>query len=215
MEEITVLTPTGCIGNRGLHREALIAALDAEKPNAMAVDAGSLDCGPWYLGTGQPHSPIANIRRDLEIVVTEGVKRGIPVIVGSVGGSGGKPHVDLTLSTLKGIAMERRLDFKVGVIYADVEKEYLIRRIREGREHPTGSLRHLRRPPAGGGCREVLPYRRHDGQRAYYRGPPSGSAGGHRREGGGQLRHRRLSHHAGIRSWPCPPTWATSWSAVS
>ena len=132
MEELTVLTPTGCIGNRGLHREALIAALDAEKPNAMAVDGGSLDCGPWYLGTGQPHSPIANIRRDLEIIVTEGVRRGIPVIVGSAGGSGAKPHVDLTLSILKEIAVERGLEFKVGVIYADVEKEYLVRRIRDG-----------------------------------------------------------------------------------
>ena len=141
MDEVTVLTPTGCIGNRGLHSEALAASLDAERPDVIAADAGSLDCGPWYLGTGHAHSPIANIRRDLDIVLTQAVGRGIPVIIGSSGGSGGRPHVDLTLDIVKGIARERKLDFNVGVIYSDVDKEYLLRRIRRGdaiRKVPTG-----------------------------------------------------------------------------
>lgn len=136
MDEVKVLTPTGCIGNRGLHHEALVAALDSEKPDAMAVDAGSLDCGPWYLGTGNVHSPMANIRRDLELTITEGVRRGIPLIVGSSGGSGGKPHVDITLGVVKDIARERGLKFDVGVIYSDVDKDYLARRIRAGDRIP-------------------------------------------------------------------------------
>ena len=159
MEEVKVLTPTGCIGNRGLHREALLAALDAEKPGAIAVDAGSLDCGPWYLGTGHPHSPMANIRRDLEIIVTEGVSRGIPVIVGSAGGSGGKPHVDLTLNVVKDIALQRKLDFKVGVIYSDVEKGYLVRRIRKGdavRKVPTNIFGDLLREEDVENCSRIV-----------------------------------------------------------
>ena len=136
MDEIRVLTPTGCIGNRGIHREAFIAALDTERPDAIAADAGSLDCGPWYLGTGQVHSPMANIRHDLEIVITEGVRRHIPVIIGSAGGSGGKPHVDITLDIVKDIARQQRLEFDVGVIYSDVAREYLMRRIRAGAVMP-------------------------------------------------------------------------------
>ena len=136
MDEIKVLTPTGCIGNRGIHREAFIAALDNERPDAIAADAGSLDCGPWYLGTGQVHSPMANIRHDLEIVVAEGVMRHIPVIIGSAGGSGGKPHVDITLDVVKDIARQRKLEFDVGVIYSDVDREYLMRRIRAGTVMP-------------------------------------------------------------------------------
>ncbi len=144
MRELTVLTPTGCIGNRGLHREALVAALDQEKPSAIAVDGGSFDIGPWYLGTGHAHSPLANIRRDMDILLTEGVgKRGIPLIVGSSGGSGGGPHVDLTLQIVGEIARERELEFQVGVIYADVDKEDLAGRVRNGdsiRRVPTGIL---------------------------------------------------------------------------
>ena len=141
MEEVTVLTPTGCIGNRGIHHEAFIDALDETRPDVIAADAGSLDCGPWYLGTGQVHSPMANIHRDLDVVITAAVQRGIPVIIGSAGGSGGMPHVDLTLDVVKGIAEERKLDFKVGVIYSDLEQDYLLRRIRAKdsiRKVPTG-----------------------------------------------------------------------------
>ena len=136
MDEVKVLTPSGCIGNRGIHHEALVAALDAEKPDAIAVDAGSLDCGPWYLGTGQVHSPMINIRRDLRLVLTEGVRRGIPIIIGSSGGSGARPHVDLTVEMIKEIALEEELSFKVGVIYSDVDKEYLHARIRGGETIP-------------------------------------------------------------------------------
>ena len=133
MRELTVLTPTGCIGNRGLHEEALIKALDDMKPGVIAVDGGSLDPGPWYLGAGHAHSPMVNIRRDLEIILREGVgKRKIPFVVGSSGGSGAKPHVDLTLKVVKGIAQELNLDFKVGYIYADVDQEDLARRLRNG-----------------------------------------------------------------------------------
>ena len=132
MDEITVLTPTGCIGNRGIHQEALVRALDNARPDVMAMDAGSLDCGPWYLGTGRVHSPMTNIRRDLDAVITEGVRRGIPVVIGSAGGSGGRPHVDLTLEIVKEIAQNRNLDFKVGVIHSDLDKGYLMGRIREG-----------------------------------------------------------------------------------
>ena len=132
MDEMSVLTPIGCIGNRGIYREALLAALDAEKPDVIASDAGSLDEGPWYLGTGHAHSPMANIRRDLDLVLTEAVRRGIPLIIGTSGGSGARPHVDLFLKTAKEIAQQRKLDFKVGTIYSDVDKDYLIRRIRKG-----------------------------------------------------------------------------------
>ena len=141
MDEVTVLTPTGCIGNRGIHRDAFVEALEETRPDVIAADAGSLDCGPWYLGTGQVHSPMANIHRDLDIVVTGAVQKGIPLIIGSAGGSGGKPHVDLTLEVVKGIAEKRNLDFKVGVVYSDVDKDYLLRRIRGNdpiRKVPTG-----------------------------------------------------------------------------
>jgi len=132
MREVTVVTPTGCIGNRGICKEAFEETLDSEKPHCIAVDAGSLDCGPWYLGHGLPHSPISNIRWDIDVILSEAVPRKIPVVIGSAGGSGAKPNVDLTLRIVKEVAKKRNLDFRLASIYADIDKEYLIQRIKSG-----------------------------------------------------------------------------------
>ena len=49
---ITVLTPTGTLGY-GFGAEALAAGM-AMRPDVIAVDAGSTDPGPHYLGSGEP-----------------------------------------------------------------------------------------------------------------------------------------------------------------
>jgi hypothetical protein len=132
VEDVVTLTPTGCIGNRGMNEEAFLASLDAAKPAVLAVDAGSFDCGPWYLGTGQPHSPMANMKRDLELLITEGRRRHIPIAIGTAGGSGAKPHVDLMAAIIEEIADAKGLDFKLARVYSDIDPEYLRRQIAAG-----------------------------------------------------------------------------------
>ena len=137
MNTVTVLTPTGCIGNRGIFKEAFIEALDANKPDVVAVDGGSFDIGPWYLGTGKPHSPLTNLRRDLEIILVEAVhKRGIPFILGSSGGSGANAHVDFTLDLVMKIAQENSISFPVGTIYSDIEKQTVKNALLKGTKMP-------------------------------------------------------------------------------
>ncbi|MBI4506953.1 MAG: acyclic terpene utilization AtuA family protein [Chloroflexi bacterium] len=130
MREVCVLTPTGCIGNRGTHKESFLRALADEQPDVIATDAGSLDPGPYYLGAGREHSPIKNIRWDLELLLTEAVPRKIPIVIGSAGGSGARAHVDQTLAIIREIAAAQRLHFTMAVIYADVDLDYLRRRAR-------------------------------------------------------------------------------------
>lgn len=125
MREAVILTPTGCIGNRGIHRESFLRALDEVKPDVLAMDGGSLDPGPYYLGAGQAHSPVLNVKWDLELLLTQAVPRKIPIIVGTAGGSGAKQHVDTTIEFIKEIAAARKVHLKVAVIYADVDPKYL------------------------------------------------------------------------------------------
>ena len=101
MDQVTVITPVGCIGNRGVDKEAFAWAIEETKPDALAMDAGSMDCGPWYLGAGKAHSPTLDILWDLEHVLCQAVPRGIPVIIGSAGGSGARAHVDTTVEMIK------------------------------------------------------------------------------------------------------------------
>ncbi|MFX0198789.1 MAG: acyclic terpene utilization AtuA family protein, partial [Candidatus Hodarchaeota archaeon] len=128
MDEITIVTPTGCIGNRGTHKETFQKVMEEEHPDAVASDAGSLDCGPWYLGTGKPHSPVKNIRWDLDLLVSDCVPKKIPIIIGSAGGSGAGPHVEFTVNIVREIAEKRGLNFRLAVITSDVDKGYLIKR---------------------------------------------------------------------------------------
>jgi hypothetical protein len=132
LEQVVTLTPTGCIGNRGMHEEAFMGSLEASRPDVIAVDAGSFDCGPWYLGTGQPHSPIANVRRDLELLLREGRGRRIPIAIGTAGGSGARPHVDLTAAMIEEIAAERGLELNLALVYSDLSREFLADKLAAG-----------------------------------------------------------------------------------
>jgi Acyclic terpene utilisation family protein AtuA len=120
-DEISVVTPVGCIGNRGVEAGALAKAIATARPACLAMDAGSLDCGPWYLGAGEAHSPSLNIRWDLETILGQAVPARIPVIIGSAGGSGGPVHVAKTLDQVRAAARERDLKMRVAVIHADVD----------------------------------------------------------------------------------------------
>ena len=60
-------------------------------PHVVAVDAGSTDPGPYYLGAGISFTDRAAVKRDVKIILCATRKAGIPFIVGSAGGAGGRP----------------------------------------------------------------------------------------------------------------------------
>jgi hypothetical protein len=136
MDELTIVTPVGCIGNRGVDAKALAQSMEKYRPSALAMDAGSMDCGPWYLGAGKEHSPSMNIDYDLEVVIETGLKARIPVIIGSAGGSGARQHVDTTVRRIERIAKQRGWHFKLAVVYSDVSNEFLLERARGGEYVP-------------------------------------------------------------------------------
>jgi hypothetical protein len=140
MDQVTVITPVGCIGNRGVDKDALIRAIDKTQPHVLAMDAGSMDCGPWYLGAGKAHSPTLDILWDLEHVLCQAVPRGISVVIGSAGGSGARAHVDTTVEMIQKVAREKSLHFRLAVIYSDVPKEFLLSRAENGTVAGTHSL---------------------------------------------------------------------------
>ncbi len=129
MNSVTVVTPTGCIGNRGINREALHRAVVEGAADVIAVDAGSVDCGPWYLGAGEEHSPQLNIEWDFDAILEVAIPRRIPVIIGSAGGSGARPHVERTLKVVRAVAAARNLRFRLAAIYSDVPPGALLQRL--------------------------------------------------------------------------------------
>ena len=105
-------------------------------PHLIAVDAGSTDPGPYYLGAGVSFTDRGAVKRDLEIMIKAGVEKGIPVCIGSAGGSGGDPHVDWNREIIEEIARENDLHFKLAVIHSELPKDMIKRELDSGNIKP-------------------------------------------------------------------------------
>lgn len=99
----------------------------AQELDFVGVDGGSTDPGPYYLGSGKGFVKRLQVKRDLSLILPEIKKRHIPLIIGSAGGSGAKPHVDSTLEIIAEIARENNLEFNVAVIYSDLSADFMRR----------------------------------------------------------------------------------------
>lgn len=121
MSTITVLTPTGTLGY-GFGDEALARGMSL-RPAVIAVDAGSTDPGPHYLGSGKPLVSDVSIKRELATLIRAGREAGIPVIVGSAGGAGSGVQVERTARLVREIARELGLSFRLATIRSDIPVE--------------------------------------------------------------------------------------------
>ena len=107
--ELRILSPTAILGY-GFPMESFVEGMKRQ-PHIIAVDAGSTDPGPYYLGAGKSFTDRNSVKRDLEIMIPAALEAGIPVVVGTAGGSGARPHVNLTVDIVKEIAHEKQLSF--------------------------------------------------------------------------------------------------------
>src|ERR1700749_3923575 len=133
-KEIRLLSTSAILGY-GFPEASLRAGLD-RRPHVIGVDGGSVDPGPHYLGIGKPFcSPIA-IRRDLRLMLNAAVRQDIPLLIGTSGGAGGAPHLDLVASMAREIAAEDGLHFKMALIQAEQDKASVKQRVAAGRVQP-------------------------------------------------------------------------------
>lgn len=113
--------------------EASIRAAMERKPHMFGVDGGSSDPGPYYLGSGKTLNSRLAMKRDLSLLVRAAIASGVPMMVGTAGGAGGEPHLQVCAEIVREIAREHDLHFKLALIHAEQPKEYLKRRLGEGR----------------------------------------------------------------------------------
>lgn len=128
-KEFRILSPTAILGY-GFPEDSFKRGIE-RKPHLIAVDAGSTDPGPHYLGVGKSFTNRAFVKRDLRYMITTGVKNKIPVVIGTAGGAGAYPHVEWCKEIIEEIASEEKLNFKLGVIYADIEKNTVIKALED------------------------------------------------------------------------------------
>src|SRR5690554_4074746 len=104
MKEIRVLSPTAILGY-GFPLQSFQRVLE-KNPHLIAVDAGSTDPGPYYLGSGKSFTQRSAVKRDLYHMVNTSITRNIPLIIGTAGGSSARSHVEWNLAIIKEILAE-------------------------------------------------------------------------------------------------------------
>jgi Domain of unknown function (DUF4387)/Acyclic terpene utilisation family protein AtuA len=132
-----VVSACGALGY-GYPKESLDEALKG-RVDAIVSDAGSMDAGPYYLGTGTEYFEREAVKADYRHMVEAGKKLGCPVILGSSGMAGGNRNLDWMQAVAKEIFAE--LDVKnaeVAVIGAELDPEVVIKEFRNGALRPTG-----------------------------------------------------------------------------
>ncbi len=122
-EPIRILGASGQLGY-GVPTPAFNAGLE-RAPHLIGCDMGSIDPGPYYLGSGELATSPTATRRDLRKVLRGALKLNIPLVIGSAGSAGAKPHLDQTLAMVREIASEEGLHFRLGVLRADIDKSVL------------------------------------------------------------------------------------------
>ncbi|HET9922498.1 MAG TPA: 3-methylaspartate ammonia-lyase, partial [Methylomirabilota bacterium] len=117
---MTIFAPEGMLGY-GIPPRSMAEGMK-RNPDALAVDAGSTDPGPYYLGAGLPFTNRRAFKRDLGMILEAAYERRIPVLIGSAGGGGGAPHLEWTLDVYREVCRERDYHFRTAVIGAEVDK---------------------------------------------------------------------------------------------
>ena len=136
-DEFKILAPCGMLGY-GYPKSSFLRGME-HKPDAIVVDAGSTDAGPHKLGAGTAIVSKQACKKDLEIMITEGIAARIPIIIGSAGGSGAKVHVEWTRSIIMEILQERQLgNIKIATIWADIPMEVVEAKLNGGEIEPLG-----------------------------------------------------------------------------
>lgn len=116
-----VVVSHGMLGY-GFPESSIAVAIEAGV-DLIAVDAGSTDPGPYYLGSGNMFGNEEMIRRDLALLLEAQEATGARMVIGSAGGAGTNPQVDKTMSILREEVTRQRLQRKVAVIRSELTKD--------------------------------------------------------------------------------------------
>jgi hypothetical protein len=133
-----VLSPTAILGY-GFPLDSFRDGLQRH-PHVIAVDAGSTDPGPYYLGAGKSFTDRGAVKRDLRLLVEAARSEGIPLLIGTAGGSGGEPHLERDLDLLLEVAHELGVHFSLAVVHSQVEKDRVKQALRLGQISETGPV---------------------------------------------------------------------------
>ena len=141
VKAVKAVAAAGGLGS-GFLEETFDRALE-DGATFIGCDGGSTDAGPYYLGSGKVKSPRASVKRDTRVILREALSRDLPVIIGTAGYSGGRPHLQWMLDIIRETARENNWHFKLAAIDCEIDKPTLLDAYRAGQLVPMHPTPHL------------------------------------------------------------------------
>jgi hypothetical protein len=119
----------------GFPVEDFWACMDAGV-DAIVVDSGSTDPGPYQLGLGATLVTADAYERDLRPLLQAVDRHRVPLLISSAGGAGTNAQVDAMAALVGRIATEEGLRLRVATVYADVPASIVEDRLHAGMLEP-------------------------------------------------------------------------------
>jgi len=105
---LRIMSASGQLGY-GIIEKAFRAGL-ARALHVIGADMGSVDPGPYYLGSGRMAPSDAIARRDLALVLEAARSLDVPLLIGSAGTGGARAHLRHIGSELRGVQVAVGVD---------------------------------------------------------------------------------------------------------
>ena len=129
-----ILIPSGALG-LGYDRDALMRGISLE-PDLIAIDGGSTDSGPHYLGTGTSKYSRSSIKSEWRELMQARAMANVPLVIGTAGTCGADDAVDWLLDITKEIATETDQKVTVAVLKSGQPIDRVINALDQGRITP-------------------------------------------------------------------------------
>jgi len=132
-ESVGILVPSGMLG-AGFSPDTITRGIGLGA-DVIAVDGGSTDSGPHYLGAGVAKTTERAVRRDLRLLLAAANRARIPLVVGSCGTSGTDSGVDWVAGIVDAVRAQDGLGLTVAKIFSEQRADRLIAELERGRIH--------------------------------------------------------------------------------
>ena len=129
-----ILIPSGALG-LGYDRDALMRGI-ALKPDLIAIDGGSTDSGPHYLGTGTSKYSRSSIKSEWRELMQARAMANVPLVIGTAGTCGADDAVDWLLDITREIATETDQDVTVAILKSGQPADRVKNALDQGRITP-------------------------------------------------------------------------------
>jgi len=131
VSQTRVLVPSGALG-LNYDKQALRRGL-AAKPDIIAIDGGSTDSGPAYLGRGVSKYSRSSTKVEWQGLMEARARAGVPLVIGTAGTCGADSAVDWMLDITREIAADLGQSVKIAVLRSSQDGADMARAYADGR----------------------------------------------------------------------------------